>query len=231
LYENGNLEADVVIPGGVPFSKGKVYFAHYCYHTAQEIHDIASWTPYETYWEASTLLPDPTATQTYGTPFSDERHWDNMGFEVLPSSTNWADTSANINQTAPLPSSAYGPNGTTTAGGSSSGSGGGSGGSGGTTSTSQTVTGTVSGISQSDGQAAVATIDGASPAGTYTLSTSDSSIGGQLISACAAGSTVTVTYTTTSTAVTSAASVASVEAASSTSQKSKSGKITKISVK
>jgi len=71
LFEDGQLAVQADIPGGLPFAQAKVYFAHYLYHTANDHNELPA---YETYWH-----------DTF--PWSDERHWDNMGFEVLPAST------------------------------------------------------------------------------------------------------------------------------------------------
>jgi len=85
LFEDGQLVAQSTIPGGLPFDKAKVYFTHYLYHTANDINELPA---YETYWHNSF-------------PYSDERHWDNMGFEVLPpqavpAGTDWSSLAALI---------------------------------------------------------------------------------------------------------------------------------------
>ncbi len=71
LFENGLLLAQSTIPGGLPFTQAKVYFTHYVYHTANDVLDLQNSAPWETYW-------------LHSFPYSDERHWDNLGFEVLP---------------------------------------------------------------------------------------------------------------------------------------------------
>jgi hypothetical protein len=60
-------------PNGVvlPFTQCQVYFVHQVYHTANERPGAMEWTPNEVYW-------------INHRPWADERHWDNMGFEVLP---------------------------------------------------------------------------------------------------------------------------------------------------
>jgi hypothetical protein len=50
-----------------------VHFYHVMYHTNLEHQEIAEYTPWYTFWENT--VQD-----------SDERHWNNMGFEVLPMS-------------------------------------------------------------------------------------------------------------------------------------------------
>ncbi len=71
-FEDGGLVAQGDIPNGLGFDAAKVYFAHYLYHSDMDHQELAS-SPWETYWLNQM-------------PYSDERHWDNMGFEVLPSS-------------------------------------------------------------------------------------------------------------------------------------------------
>ncbi len=82
LFEDGALVQQSAIPGGLGFDKAKVYFAHYLYHSANDGPELKASAPWEQYW----------LTQF---PNSDERHWDNMGFEVLPSQaipagTDWS---------------------------------------------------------------------------------------------------------------------------------------------
>jgi len=71
VFEDGTLVGQSDIPGGLGFDQAKVYFSHYVYHTANDHGDLLTYSPYETYW-------------INNFPWSDERHWDNMGFEVLP---------------------------------------------------------------------------------------------------------------------------------------------------
>lgn len=89
LYEDGVLISQHALPTPLPFSAAKVYFSHYHYHSALEIAELSGnmrdndyfqipSASYETYWLAPFY------------PYSDERHWDNMGYEVLPASTNWS---------------------------------------------------------------------------------------------------------------------------------------------
>ncbi|HLW00796.1 MAG TPA: hypothetical protein VKT82_19210 [Ktedonobacterales bacterium] len=72
LFINGQLAIETDIPGGLPFSQAKVYFTHYVYHTTNDHGELQQYSPYETFW-----------INYYS--WSDERHWDNMGFEVFPS--------------------------------------------------------------------------------------------------------------------------------------------------
>jgi len=64
-------EKDFPAGSSLPFDKCQVYFVHQVYHTANDIGELTTYYPYEQYW----------FTQR---SFSDERHWDNMGQEVLP---------------------------------------------------------------------------------------------------------------------------------------------------
>lgn len=78
IYEDGIQACEYDVPGeGLPFTRAKVYFSHYLYHTANEYNDLRRYSPWESYWIDTV-------------PWSDERHWDNMGFEVLPAETDWA---------------------------------------------------------------------------------------------------------------------------------------------
>ena len=63
-------EKDFPVGVSLPFDKCQVYFVHQVYHTANDIAELTEWYPFESYWY----------TQR---PYADERHWDNMGFEVL----------------------------------------------------------------------------------------------------------------------------------------------------
>lgn len=77
IYEDGILISGHMFTTPMPFTKAKVYFSQYCYHTALEHQELLASAPYEDYWLTKY-------------PHSDERHWDNMGFEVLPPNTSWS---------------------------------------------------------------------------------------------------------------------------------------------
>lgn len=77
MYEDGQLESSYDFPVPLSFSQVKVYYNAYMYHSALEQLELEQNAGYETYWINTT-------------PTSDERHWDNMGFEVLPASTSWS---------------------------------------------------------------------------------------------------------------------------------------------
>jgi len=69
------LESGVVIKDGalarpLTFSKMSVYFVHQFYHSDNERAELTAYFPNDPFW-------------INYRPFSDERHWDNMGFEVL----------------------------------------------------------------------------------------------------------------------------------------------------
>ena len=69
-----NVVREKDFPAGysLPFNNCQVYFVHQVYHTANDRSELMTFYPYETYWY----------TQR---PYADERHWDNMGFEILDS--------------------------------------------------------------------------------------------------------------------------------------------------
>jgi hypothetical protein len=75
VFEDGKLIIDQDFHAPLPASllHVRVYYTHYLYHTGNEIQEVNRYAPYEHFW--TTLFP-----------YSDERHWDNMGFEVLPAS-------------------------------------------------------------------------------------------------------------------------------------------------
>jgi hypothetical protein len=105
LYQDGQLIVQSDIPAGTfPWAAGpvKAYYSHYMYHSDADIYDLQNFQvsgqnlcyPLNSFW-----FNDPvngtTAAQSvcgtafpagYGFRYSDERHWDNMGFEVLPAS-------------------------------------------------------------------------------------------------------------------------------------------------
>ena len=102
LFEDGQLIVQSDIPAGsFPFANVplKAYYTHYVYHTDADIIDLKTFQdngaglcyPLNSYWFNSPLggttasSNDCNATYPagYGFPYSDERHWDNMGFEVL----------------------------------------------------------------------------------------------------------------------------------------------------
>ena len=72
IEENGVIIKDADFPAGMtlPFSKCQVYFVHQLYHTANDRVELIN-AGVEPYWYNNR-------------PWSDERHWDNMGQEVLP---------------------------------------------------------------------------------------------------------------------------------------------------
>ena len=65
-------ERDFPAGSSLPFDKCQVYFVHQVYHTGNDIHELKDYRPEEQYWYNQRA-------------FADERHWDNMGFEVLNS--------------------------------------------------------------------------------------------------------------------------------------------------
>jgi len=88
LFINGQLIIESTIPGGLPFTQARVNFTHYVYHTANDVNELQQYRPWETFW-----------LDYYR--FSDERHWDNMGFEVFPAAA--ASTSAQWQKLVAMP--------------------------------------------------------------------------------------------------------------------------------
>jgi hypothetical protein len=74
IMEGNTVIKEASFPAGTtfPFTKLAVYFVHQVYHTGVERTDLTLYYTKETYWYNHR-------------PYQDERHWDNMGFEVLPS--------------------------------------------------------------------------------------------------------------------------------------------------
>ena len=70
VTEDGYLVADSPLPVDFPFEEINVNYTHLIYHTYNEIQEQRTWNPDNAYW-------------INFRPFADERHWDNMGFEVL----------------------------------------------------------------------------------------------------------------------------------------------------
>jgi hypothetical protein len=70
VVEDGYLVADSPLPVDFPFEEINVNYTHLIYHTWNEIGEQRTWNPDNAYW-------------INFRPFADERHWDNMGFEVL----------------------------------------------------------------------------------------------------------------------------------------------------
>ena len=70
VVEDGYLVADSPLPVDFPFEEINVNYTHLIYHTYNEIGEQRTWQPDNSYW-------------INFRPFADERHWDNMGFEVL----------------------------------------------------------------------------------------------------------------------------------------------------
>lgn len=67
-----NIVREKDFPAGVtlPFDHCQVYFLHQLYHTSNEVEESIMYQPFNSYW--------PNFR-----PYSDERHWDDLGFEVL----------------------------------------------------------------------------------------------------------------------------------------------------
>jgi hypothetical protein len=103
LFVDGRLIVQSDIPAGsfpwanVPL---KAYFSHYLYHSDADLVELEGFQvnganlcyTENSYWfndPVNGTAPSQTICNTsyppgYGFAHSDERHWDNMGFEVLP---------------------------------------------------------------------------------------------------------------------------------------------------
>jgi hypothetical protein len=106
VFQDGQLLVESDIPVGTfPWADAgplRAYYAHYLYHSDVDDDDLKNFTlsgqnycyPLNSYWfndpvrgtAASSSVCNIAYPAGYGFPFSDERHWDNMGFEVLPAS-------------------------------------------------------------------------------------------------------------------------------------------------
>ena len=74
IMEQGHVVKDAVFPAGtaLPFDQCQVYFVHQVYHTSNDRQELINYGGgADPYW------------YNYR-PWCDERHWDNMGQEVLP---------------------------------------------------------------------------------------------------------------------------------------------------
>ena len=70
ILENGVVIKDTDMQTPLPFTRCQVYWVHQLYHTANDRAELLDYSPQDTYW-------------INNRPWSDERHWDNMGFSVL----------------------------------------------------------------------------------------------------------------------------------------------------
>jgi hypothetical protein len=102
FFQDGVLIVESDIPAGTfPWANGplKGYYSHYMYHSDQERQDLVNFEvsgqnycyPLNSYWfnnpstgtAAGASVCNAAYPAGYGFVFSDERHWDNMGYEVL----------------------------------------------------------------------------------------------------------------------------------------------------
>jgi len=87
IYEDGALAQEQTFPTPLDYSTLSVSYAHYYYHAAAE--------PSE---EEKDGVPGPVNhLYAYDIPLTDERHWANLGAEVLPASDAPADWTGNLN--------------------------------------------------------------------------------------------------------------------------------------
>jgi hypothetical protein len=105
LFQDGHLIVQSAIPAGTfgwANQPLRAYFSHYLYHSEDDITDLTRFEisgqnfcyPLNSYWFNNPQTGTPASGSVcnraypagYGFPYSDERHWDNMGFEVLAAS-------------------------------------------------------------------------------------------------------------------------------------------------
>jgi hypothetical protein len=132
LFQDGQLIVQSDIPAGsFPWSGVplRAYFSHYLYHSDNDDDELTQFDlnganmcyPMNSYWFNDPQL-GTAANQTicnrnypagYGFPFSDERHWDNMGFEVLPATeapaNNFSVLASVVQHPPTLPAQGAGP--------------------------------------------------------------------------------------------------------------------------
>jgi hypothetical protein len=113
---DGRLILQSDIPDGTfpwAYQSVKIYYSHYVYHTDNDIIELLTnkCGPMNSFW-FNNPLTGRTADQNscqiaypsgYGFPRSDERHWDDMGFEVLPASQVSAGSFAGLVSLVQLP--------------------------------------------------------------------------------------------------------------------------------
>jgi hypothetical protein len=103
LFQDGHLIRQSAIPAGsfswLNSGPVKIYFTHYVYHSSSDVTELKRGTnlgqnncyPMNAYWFndplAGTQASETNCGRAYpagfGFRYSDERHWDNMGFETL----------------------------------------------------------------------------------------------------------------------------------------------------
>jgi hypothetical protein len=105
FFQDGQLIVQSAIPAGTfPWADAplRAYFSHYLYHSNNDVDELTQFQvsgqnfcyPLNSYWfnnpvtgtSASQNVCNQAYPAGYGFPHSDERHWDNMGFEVLAAS-------------------------------------------------------------------------------------------------------------------------------------------------
>jgi len=106
LFQDGHLIRQSAIPAGsfswINSGPVKAYFTHYVYHTTNDVDELMHGSslgqpncyPMNAYWfnnpftgtQASETNCGRAYPPGFGFRYSDERHWDNMGFETLAAS-------------------------------------------------------------------------------------------------------------------------------------------------
>ncbi len=115
FFQDNKLAFQTDIPAGsMPWfsSQLKAYYTHYAYHLDADIGDMKGFVlsggtyafPLNSYWfndpvngtSASSDSAGIAYPPGYGFPYSDERHWDNMGFEVMSPTDDFASFGPNV---------------------------------------------------------------------------------------------------------------------------------------
>lgn len=76
LYRSGQLWASGTFPTPLSFTSAQISFEHYVYHTDNELSELKAGNPNQKFW--INIFP-----------YSDERHWSDMGAEVIPATVTW----------------------------------------------------------------------------------------------------------------------------------------------
>ena len=92
VFEDGHLVSNEAISPALPLSTASITVAHYTYHTSLDHQELLQYSPWEHYWIDQF-------------PYSDERHWQNMGAEVLPATavqgSDWSSLAPRVQPAPP----------------------------------------------------------------------------------------------------------------------------------
>jgi hypothetical protein len=120
VFADNKLACQADIPSIGWFNQPlSAYYSHYLYHSNNDIGDLEGFElsgstfsyPLNSYWfndpqrgtSASVTSSHQSYPPGYGFPHSDERHWDNMGYEVIPSSATGAGDFSSLSSSVQLP--------------------------------------------------------------------------------------------------------------------------------